>query len=155
MRPDETQRRGPVEGSDHIGMDGPERRPGVPMEAFPEAPADGAHWAEPERQAGAEDHLIRAGLERPTPVVGSGQPPRGVSGMMRRAAYEVPEHYARHWMLLMLADRVDVLEDGLGTIMAEPLEQVGFEQGARVARTNPLGVLAGAVVGGWLVKKLI
>lgn len=155
MKPGTTQRRGPMEGSDHIGVDGPGNRPGVPMEAVPEAPAEGAHWAEPERQPGSENHLIRAGLDRPTPVVGSGQPPRGVSGMIRRAAYEIPEHYARKWMLLMLADRVDVLEDGLGTFMAEPLEGAGFEQGARAARTNPLGVLAGAVVGGWLVKKAL
>jgi hypothetical protein len=34
----------------------------------------------------------------------------GLSGMLRRLAYRVPEHRARRWMLLMLADRVDIIE---------------------------------------------
>ena len=45
--------RGPAEGSDHIGIDAPEESPGVPMEADPEGPAEGAHWQRPERQPGA------------------------------------------------------------------------------------------------------
>ena len=45
-----------------------------------------------------------------TPVFGTAQPPRGLSGRLRRAAYGIPDHFARHWMLLILADRVDVLE---------------------------------------------
>lgn len=152
---DPTWRRGPAEGTEHIGVDGPVRRPGVPMEATPEAPADGAHWTEPERQPNREGHLARAGLDGPMPVVGSAQRPRGVSGSLRRAAYEIPEHFARHWGLLLLADRVDVVEDRLGEALSGPMEQIGFEPGARLARTNPLGLVAGAVVGAWLVKKLL
>jgi hypothetical protein len=34
----------------------------------------------------------------------------GLSGRIRAAAYQVPTHQARRWMLLMLADRVDALE---------------------------------------------
>lgn len=43
------------------------------------------------------------------PVFGTAQPPRGVSGVMRRLAYRIPEHHAKHWMLLLAADRVDVV----------------------------------------------
>lgn len=146
---------GTLDGSDPIGVDPPGDRPGVPMEASPEEPADGASWTQPERQKNAEDHLIRAGLDRPTPVVGTAQPPRGVSGSLRQSAYGIPEHFARHWALLMLADRVDVVEDRLGSAMAGPMEQVGFDTGARVARRNPLAVLAGAVAGAWLVKRML
>lgn len=135
-------------------LDPPDRRPGVPMEAEPTM-GPGAHAAPPERQAGADDVLHRAGLDRPTPVVGTAQPPRGVSGGIRRLAYRIPEHYARHWMLLLVADRVDVMEDRLGEAMAEPLERLGVDAGARLARDNPVGVLAGAVVGAWIAKKVI
>lgn len=147
--------RGAADGRDTIGVDPPGARPGVPMEASPEEPADGAHWARPERQRNAGDHLVRAALDRPTPVVGTAQQPRGLSGSLRRAAYRIPEHYARHWALLMLADRVDVLEDRLGAAMAGPMEQVGFDTGAHFARKNPLGLLAGAVAGAWLAKRLL
>jgi hypothetical protein len=44
------------------------------------------------------------------PVFGTAQPPRGLSGALRRRAYAIPEHRARHWALLLLADRVDVVE---------------------------------------------
>jgi hypothetical protein len=34
----------------------------------------------------------------------------GLSGLMRRMAYSTRETKMRHWMTLLLADRVDVLE---------------------------------------------
>jgi hypothetical protein len=87
----------------------PEDRPGVPMETEPR-PAEGAHWREPERQRSDVLVLKRAGLAELTPVFGTTLPPRGLSGLLRRAAYRIPEHHARHWALLLLADRIDVLE---------------------------------------------
>lgn len=35
---------------------------------------------------------------------------------MRRAAFEIPEHKTSHWLTLLLADRVDVLEHDLGRV---------------------------------------
>jgi hypothetical protein len=53
-------------------------------------------------------------------VYGTAQPPRGISGALRDFAYQSPPHKARHWLVLMLADRVDVLEHtvGLGRVAA-------------------------------------
>jgi hypothetical protein len=48
-----------------------------------------------------------------TPVYATPIPPRGISGMIRVAAYRVPEYRPRRWMMLMLADRIDVLEHNL------------------------------------------
>lgn len=143
-----------VSGGDGYGVDaGEENRPGVPMEAEPRA-AEGAHWSSPPRQQVSEDHPHRTGIPRPTPVVGTAQPLHGLSGVLRRSAYDIPEHYARHWALLMLADRVDVLEDRLGTALASPLRDVGMTHlGDRVER-NPLlavGVAIGAV---WALKRM-
>lgn len=136
-------------------VDVPQDRPGVPMAATPPRPARGAHWKEPARQSAADEHLHRTGLERPTPVVGTAQPPHGISGLIRRKAYDMPEHLARHWMLLFLADRVDVLEDRIGPALARPMEKVGLLNGSRVARSNPLGLIAGVVVGAWLTKRVL
>ncbi|HEY8368524.1 MAG TPA: hypothetical protein VIM86_04340, partial [Thermodesulfobacteriota bacterium] len=83
----------------------PRNRPGVPLARTP-APVGEAHWDEPERQA-PQPHLVRMELGRLTPVFGTAQPPRGLSGAIRRAAYRIPEHRARRWLLLLAADRVE------------------------------------------------
>lgn len=48
-----------------------------------------------------------------TPVFGTAAPPRGLSGLLRAKAYAIPEHKAPHFLLLLLADRVDVVEHAL------------------------------------------
>ena len=80
----------------------PQRRPGVPAEQEPPRPAAGAVWTEPPSQPAG-----RAG-RRQTPVYGTGQPLHGVSGVVRRLAYRAPDHQVRLWILLLLADRVEV-----------------------------------------------
>jgi hypothetical protein len=44
------------------------------------------------------------------PVYGTAVPLHGFSGLVRKAAYRYPDHWARHWTLLLLADRVDSWE---------------------------------------------
>ena len=41
------------------------------------------------------------------PVFGTSTPLKGVSGMVRRMAYALPDHAPSHWLLLMLGDRVE------------------------------------------------
>jgi hypothetical protein len=57
--------------------------------------------------------LVGVDVGRLTPVFGTRQPPRGLSGLLRRAGYRIPEHKAARWMLLLLGDRVDVWEGRL------------------------------------------
>lgn len=135
-------------------VDRPEDRPGVPMETPPE-PDRGAHWKTPAMQEGASEHLRRAGLDRPTPVVGTAQPPHGLSGVLRTQAYRIPEHFSRHWALLLLADRVDVLEHRMGPALARPLEEMGLHGGSHYVRQNPLGAMAGLLVGAWIAKRVL
>jgi hypothetical protein len=148
-------RRGPVEGEHLIGYDRePARRPGVPMHATPHA-HPGGPTSEPVEQSGVEQRIHRASLDRPTPVFGTAQPLHGVSGLIRRGAYGVPEHHARHWLLLMAADRVDVLEDRLGTLLATPVSAVGGHAAAERIRSNPLPYLAGFAMGAILARKIL
>lgn len=42
-------------------------------------------------------------------------PLHGLSGVIRKAAYELPDWKPRRWMMLMLADRVDAIESKLTT----------------------------------------
>lgn len=115
-----------------------ERRPGVPMETLPH-PVVGAHWREPDRQEPTATVLKRREIDRLTPVFGTAQPPRGASGLVRRLAYRIPEHRARRWMLLLVADRVDVLEHRLGRAapwiaLALPIAAVGIAAARRARR---------------------
>ena len=88
----------------------PEDRPGVPKETPPH-PLEGAHWTVPEQQPVESPPLLRAGRRRITPVFSTAVPPRGLSGAMRRLAMNIPDHRVSHWALLLVADRVDVVEN--------------------------------------------
>jgi hypothetical protein len=90
----------------------PEARPGVPMERSPQ-PVTGSRPGKIVPQEPRAEVLKRMELDHLTPVFGTAQPPRGLSGVMRRLAYQAPEHKARRWMTLLLADRVDVMENRL------------------------------------------
>ncbi|HEX6939843.1 MAG TPA: hypothetical protein VF158_10565 [Longimicrobiales bacterium] len=149
--------RSPVAQPAVLGIDQAlERRPGVPMEAEPRVDP-GAHWRQPERMPERRLRPRRRGLRRLTPVYGTAQPPRGVSGLMRRVAYRVPEHYARHWALLLAADRVDVLEGRVGEALARPLRRTPLAVLAGPVERNPMRVLGVAVLGllgaRWLVRR--
>src|SRR5690349_21746787 len=81
-------------------------RPGVPMEWRPPKPLKGAHrYLQPQT---ARAKMKRGETPHLTPVFGTAQPPSGLSGLMRRFAYRLPQHLARRWLLLIAADKVDV-----------------------------------------------
>ena len=87
----------------------PNDRPAVPKELA--APAEtGAHWDFPERQPERWPRERSPEHKFLTPVFGTACPPKGVSGMIRRYAYRYSEGRLAHWLLLVGADRVDVLE---------------------------------------------
>jgi hypothetical protein len=71
----------------------------------------GAHWDFPERQPEKwprERSVEHAFL---TPVFGTAQPPKGLSGAIRKFSYATySEGRLGHWLLLILADRVDAWE---------------------------------------------
>lgn len=84
-------------------------RPGVPMERTPPryTPAD---MATPPAQEQKVEVLVSN--ERPgiTQIHGSVQPPSGLSGMLRRVAFKYTENDLRHWLILLGADRINVVE---------------------------------------------
>ena len=107
--PDQLRARIPGWGVDRDPAD----RPSVPKLAFQED-LTGAHWEFPDRQP--EKWPRERSIEHKflTPVFGTAQPPKGLSGAIRRLSYaRYSEGRAAHWLLLMLADRVDAVEEHL------------------------------------------
>src|SRR4051812_44202094 len=91
----------------------PSQRPGIPLERTPEL------WSRSglETQQPSEPsvfHPSETQRRRLPPVFGTAQPPRGLSGILRDYAYRTPAHQRRHWLTLLLADRVDVIEHNPG-----------------------------------------
>jgi len=85
----------------------PADRPSHPKLQF--APgASGARWEFPERQPGAEGRERSTEHAFVTPVFGTAQPLHGLSGAIRRFAYDrYSEGRLAHWLLLVAGDRVD------------------------------------------------
>ncbi|GHA68547.1 hypothetical protein [Cognatilysobacter bugurensis] len=115
-------------------------RPAVPMERTPPR-LEGVHWDEPSQQP---QHMeVLHSIERPhiTPVFGATVPPSGLSGVLRRRAFTYSENDLRHWMTLLMADRVNVVEGVVDDMRRNPA-------------SHPL-VLAGVAgaLGWWMYKK--
>ncbi len=115
-------------------------RPAVPMERTPPR-LQGVHWDHPPQQP--ENVEVLRSIERPdvTPIFGTSAPPSGLSGWIRRRAFRRSENDLRHWMLLLLADRVNAGEGLLQDARKSPR-----------ARNAAVGV-AGATLALWLIRR--
>lgn len=133
---------------DHIhgwGADAdPADRPAVPMERTP--PRLEHLPAELERQV--PRHKIHHSTERPgiTPVFGTSAPPTGASGAMRDVAFRYSENDLRHWLILLGADRVNMLEGLLSDLAHGHVPNLWKEMGLGAEwRYNRKGFIAKAV----------
>jgi hypothetical protein len=90
----------------------PTKRPGYPRELRPQLRGDAK--GPPERMH-SDVKVFKHGqpARKMPPVFGTAQPPKGLSGALRAFAYKYPDHWTRHWMVLLMADRVDVMEHKL------------------------------------------
>jgi len=78
----------------------------------------GAHWDIPEQQEEKAPRERSIEHERLPPVFGTAQPLKGVSGAIRRYAYDrYSEGRLAHWLLLIAGDRVDSVESHLGALL--------------------------------------
>jgi hypothetical protein len=125
--PDQLRARIPGWGVDRDPAD----RPSVPKLVFQED-LTGAHWEFPDRQP--EKWPRERSIEHKflTPVFGTAQPPKGLSGAIRRLSYaRYSEGRAAHWLLLMLADRVDAVEEHVKSFATlrpdNPITQTGIK----------------------------
>lgn len=138
----------------------PANRPAVPMERTPPR-LEGVHWDAPEQQV---PHVkIHHSTERPgiTPVFGTTVPPSGLSGKMRDLAFRYSENDLRHWLMLLGADRINVVEGLLSDLAHGHVPNLFAEMGlAAEWRYNKAGFLRKAAAVGatmalavWLIRR--
>lgn len=141
-----------------------ENDPTWPMRdrSFDDAP--GRHWQSPPPQPGSVEVLMSIEHNRRPAVFGTAVPPSGLSGVIRRGAFKFSESRWTHWLMLMAADRVNMVEGVVGDLGRGRVPNLWKEFGLgaawkydrkafvrRAAVTT--AVAAAVVVGGLLIAR--
>jgi hypothetical protein len=129
----------------------PKNDPTYPMKNRNNDEHAGYSWERPPQQPIAIEVLHSN--ERPdvTSVFGTSTPPAGLSGAIRRFAFRYSESSYGHWLPLMLADRVGVVEGVLADLERGRVPNVFAERGWKAEwkhnRTSLIGrILVRAVL---------
>jgi hypothetical protein len=129
----------------------PTNDPTYPIKKRTSADHKGYSWERPPQQP--LDIEVLHSNERPnhSAVFGTSTPPAGLSGMLRRFAFKYSESSYGHWLPLMLADRINVVEGIFSDLMHGHVPNIFAELGWKAEwkhnRMNLVGrVLAGAAL---------
>lgn len=124
----------------------PENDPAYPMKVRNNAEHAGYTWERPPQQE--TDVEVLHSNERPNlaATFGTAVPPSGLSGMIRRGAFQFSENSYAHWLPLMLADRIQVVEGVLDDLSRGKIPNIFSEMGWKAEwkhnRTNLLTKVA-------------
>ncbi|HEX8553247.1 MAG TPA: hypothetical protein VF695_00945, partial [Sphingomonas sp.] len=118
------------------------------------------NWQKPPRQQSDVEILQSIEHEERPAVFGTATPPTGVSGMIRRAAFRWSESNWLHWLMLMGADRINVVEGVVQDLARGKIPNIPAEMGIKSEwRHNKTGLakkvaVIGAVsLGAWLLLR--
>ncbi|EMR00701.1 hypothetical protein [Cesiribacter andamanensis] len=107
----------------------PKNDPTYPIKKRTNDEHKGYTWERPSQQPiGIE---VLHSIERPnvTAVFGTSAPPSGLSGMIRRMAFKQSENEYGHWLPLILADRVNVVEGIVEDLFKGHIPNIFAEKG--------------------------
>jgi hypothetical protein len=134
----------------------PENDPTYPIKHYTGDDHRRMHYDRPEAQDDSVEVLHSN--ERPgiTSVYGTSSPPRGMSGMLRRLAFRFSEGSSGHWLTLLLADRVNVVE-GIGDdLRSGHVPNLFAERGwAAEWKYNKKSVLTKVAVGAAVITAIV
>lgn len=108
----------------------PENDPTYPMRHI-EDQTRGLSWKRPAVQKPDVEILRSIEHNRQPAVVGTSTPPTWLSGMIRRYAFRRSESDWWHWLLLMGADRLNVVEGVVQDLGRGKIPNIPAEMGAR------------------------
>lgn len=104
-------------------------------------------WQRPTQQQSEVEVLQSIEYKHFPAVYGTTVPPRGASGAIRRSAFRWSESHWLHWLMLMGADRVNVLEGLIEDLARGKMPNVLAEMGANSEwKHNRKGFLTKAAV---------
>jgi hypothetical protein len=109
----------------------PKNDPTYPMRHRMDAEEARSGWPRPVQQP-VDVEVLQSNEYLAMPAVfGTSTPPSGVSGMIRRVAFNYSESSYLHWLPLVLADRINVVEGIVGDLLHARLPNVFAEAGGK------------------------
>ena len=128
----------------------PKNDPTYPIKHRTNEEQKGYSWKRPPQQPINIEVLHSNERPNVTAVFGTAMPPSGLSGMIRRYAFQYGEGSYGHWLPLILADRVNVVEGVLDDLKHGHLPNIFAERGMKASwrynRKELLKSLAAGVV---------
>jgi hypothetical protein len=121
--------------------------PNYPIKTYTGDDHKRKNWARPTLQT--TDKEILKSTERPflSAVFGTKQPPTALSGLLRKIAFKYSENMYRHWLPLLLADRIDVIESLVSDIFHARIPRLAKERGwGAIAKYRPMLLVRKIVV---------
>ena len=109
----------------------PDNDPTYPYRDRSEDDGPGMNWQRPPQQEPDVEILSSIEHQRLPAVFGTSTPPSGLSGMLRRGAFTYSESHWLHWLMLMGADRINVVEGILQDLGRAKIPNIPAEMGAR------------------------
>jgi len=130
------------------GMDAdPENEPTYPMKNYTGDDHNRLNYERSVQQPKSVEILMSTERPEMTRVFGTSTPPTGLSGMIRRYAFKHSEDRYRHWIPLLMADRINVYEGLLEDLGKGKIPNIIAEKGWKVEwKHNPKGVLKNIAV---------
>jgi len=129
----------------------PENDPTYPMKHRTDAEQEGYSWERPSQQPVNIEVLHSNERPNVSAVFGTSTPPSGLSGQIRRYAFQFSESSYGHWLPLLLADRVGVVEGIIDDLKHGRIPNIFAERGGKAQWKHNKGeviknVLVGAVI---------
>jgi len=108
----------------------PENDPTYPMRNRMNITQDPTPKNRPDHLQPVDTEVLRS-VERPnvSAVYGTPEPPTGLSGLIRRFAFRYTENEYLHWLPLILADRVNMVEGLVEDLAKGKLPNIWAEKG--------------------------
>ena len=130
--------------------------PTYPMKRRNDGEHEGYSWERPAQQP-LEVEVLHSN-ERPnvSATFGTSTPPAGLSGVIRRFAFKYSESSYGHWLPLMLADRVGVVEGYVEDLSRGHVPNVLAERGWQAEwKHNRKGLVTRVAVGAVLATAVL
>lgn len=134
----------------------PKNDPTYPMRQRDGEDSKNYDWQRPPMQA-VNTEILRSN-ERPnlTATFGTSAPPSGLSGMIRRLAFKYSEGRIGHWLALLLADRINVVEGVVEDLAKGHIPNIFSESGMKAKwKHNPQAEATKVVIGLVVVTGII
>ena len=125
----------------------PKNDPTYPIKQRTDPEQRGYSWDRPPLQS-VDIEVLRS-IERPSvsAVFGTSTPPSGLSGQIRRFAFRFSESEYGHWLPLLLADRVNMVEGLVDDVKQGRIPNIFAEKGMNAEwKYNRKGLLQQALI---------